>query len=273
MPILKRLNFLCVVLVGLFLTACQDNKEGCLDPNALNLDVSADVNANCNYPNLFLNISHRWISSGAEPDTLSFSLGSPYVLDSGDTLVVEDLDFYITSVWIGDMPRLTVFDSVERYDKSFLKDDLTIIAPGTIQNGVGHIRAYGDYSGLGFDLGFDDEWQAVDTSLLRRDEAGHPWFNSALKRSANSRFEGRLRFRVQPVDGDIVERTLSFVDMPQADVVLPDGDISNTQATNLTVNLLLKYDEIFQGDLLVTDTTQLKGDLWNNLASSFVLIK
>lgn len=263
-------NVLVALMVISLFIACQDNKEGCLDPNALNLDVSADENANCRYPTLGLNISHRWITE--TPDTVSFVLGSSYVLASGDTLVPMMVDFYISDVALGGADGLAVFDSVELVDGTFYRDDLTALDATTGNNEIGHVRTYGSYDGVTFHCGFADTWNSVDTAKLRRNDANHPWFDAALVSLNRMRFDARIKADIHRTDGSQVSRSFSFVDMPVSQVDLTAQTVNTAQASNVTLNVLLKYNEVFNVDILSADTTAIKERMWSNLSTAFAII-
>jgi hypothetical protein len=69
------LAFCCLVLF----CSCYEEREGCLDPAAVNYVVSADINADCNYPRLSFSVSHVWGDSIYSPDSFYYDADStPY---------------------------------------------------------------------------------------------------------------------------------------------------------------------------------------------------
>ena len=242
MNVRSRGSLLYLLSFILLSVGCLEQDEGCLDPNAVNLDVTADKNAGCNYPELRFNFSHRW---GPEGNSPLFRLNEPIVLSSGDTLRIRNFDFYISNAQIGEVAGLTVFDTVETNDRSFIMDDLTIVSPGTVRFVIGHVRDFGTYEGLEFQLGFEDVWNHVDTAVLKDTEPNHPWLQDKLRRGQIARRQMRVEYEIWSNVNDSISADLFLNLTPQMTIVTQDT-FETLQANHIDINLFLDYSLIFE---------------------------
>ncbi len=264
---------------SLILTGCLEKEVGCLDPNAINLNVGADENGGCVYPELILNVSHRWIDSMVSMDTtivdtVTFSLNTKYVLNNTDTVVFTDLDMYVSNVRIGDDPNLFVFDSVEQYDGTFIRDDLTVVAPNAFSFSTGHINEFGTYSGLHLTFGFSEEWRKVDTNLLRDLASAHPWFSESLRVGAVERDVLKMDYMIWAgtADPDTITRTIQ-ISGPREEQIVKSATLLTTQTNHINVGLFFDYSKLVSQMDLRTDTEEtIKSTLLNNMNAALSVI-
>jgi|GEM_PF-1211435 len=85
---MRKLMFCCWIIGLLLLHACYEEQEGCLDPVAVNYDVSADFNGGCTYPALSFSVDHQW------GDSL-FSYDSLYRDVEGDTFQIRFIGLFV----------------------------------------------------------------------------------------------------------------------------------------------------------------------------------
>lgn len=86
--IMRSLLFCCWLAGLLLLNACYEEQEGCLDPEAVNYEVSADINGGCVYPALSFSVDHQW------GDSL-FSYDSLYRDVEGDTFQIRFMGLFV----------------------------------------------------------------------------------------------------------------------------------------------------------------------------------
>lgn len=176
---MKFLNHIKAVLVYtgilfLGLQSCYEKVEGCLDINAVNFDVQADKNGECEYP--YLNT--KWIH---QADSFSFEYGKVYTNDLGSPFSVNTISFYLSGFKIinENGQEFSVNDEIELHIKSpgnvtsitnFI-DDFALILPGRSSARIGTFVGPGSYSALKFVIGVDGEANFADPTLLEED---HP---------------------------------------------------------------------------------------------------
>lgn len=153
--------FLPIILL---LTACYEPKDGCLDIEAANYDVSADnqCKACCQYPKLSVQVQH-YVVSPLNPDslfTMRYATMYQGLLDSNQFYTWERGRFFISDVKLvrvsGEevgvqdtviLPRIQG-DSVT-VENNFSKHDRDIIQAATI----GTMRTTGMFSAVKFTVG------------------------------------------------------------------------------------------------------------------------
>lgn len=78
------------LFLSLLISACGNKKEGCIDVNAVNFDVSAEENCCCVYPRMGLDVEYY---NGDRP------LADSVLLDAaGDTVLIDKLTFFISGL-------------------------------------------------------------------------------------------------------------------------------------------------------------------------------
>ena len=246
---------------------CLEKDEGCLDPNALNLDVTADENANCRYPDLRFNISHRWIDG----DTSIFRLNEARLLPSGDTIVFSAFQFYVNAIELGDKPSLRVFDSVQLQNGDFIKDDLTLIVPGTFQFVTGQVNEFGNYDGLKFDIGYSSEWNNVDTNYVEGIESNHPWLNQSMRADNNDRFACKLSYTIYQQDSVTREIRIGNEGGSQ---VLKSQPFQFPQANHAEIGLFIDYGALLSGLDLRNDSPEtIKESIFDNINDAIDIVQ
>ncbi len=260
-----KLIFTLVILVGL--SSCLEKEEGCLDPNAINLDVTADVNANCNYPNLRFNISHRWI----DQDTVNFRLDEQFVLDSGDTIVFSEFQWYISSIRLGGAEGLSVFDSVVTEEGTYISDDLTLLSASNFQLTLGHIDDFGEFDELAFDAGFNQHWKTVDTTELENLESNHPWLNETMRAEGGLRYQCKMSYVLY--NADTLSRSFGLSDSGETET-RKQGNFNIIRANHADIGLLIDYRQLLDGiDMRDQDEEGIKVLLLQNMNSAIQIVQ
>jgi len=264
------------LILGLFFIGCLEKEEGCLDPRATNLDVTADVSANCRYPALNLRVSHQWIANAGaiDADTTTFRLNQPYLLESADTLVVQNFDLLISDVRVGDAPGLVVLDSALTMDGTFIRDDLSILSPRTVQTTIGQLITFGTFVDLAFDIGYDERWLNVDTTWLRDENSSHPWFSSRFQLDNDVRSVCQFAYLIKDTAGDtVVQRNLRMAG-PEVTSIEQALTLNTIRATPVNISLFMDYSAILGNvNLLNADTVAIKNQVLNNIPDAISVLQ
>lgn len=155
-----------VMLLVVFLFAgCYNEKEGCLDPVALNFDVSADKDCCCTYPKLKLKVNYT------VNDTTSFSKLSYFEDVGGQVYKIESFAFFLSHVemkggageWIDgeDSSEQWVFDMQGMPQKVAVSSNVVLIEDTKLTYDFGKFADYGSYDSVRFVIGMDDLQKTV----------------------------------------------------------------------------------------------------------------
>ena len=258
----RLLSSFCILALLIMTEACIEKTEGCLDPNALNLDVTADVNANCSYPFLKFSFVQKW-------DEQVFRLNSRYALSTGDTLVVTALRSYISDVSLGGSQDLVVFDSIRRTDLDFIRDDLAIFNPSSLLIEMGHVNKFATYDSVSFSLGYDAKWIEVDTNYINDVETSHPWMEDNMRTELDERYTVRLGYKL--INQDTISRIISSIG-PKTMAMTKIGNFTTAQANHAVVKMLIDYENVFEGiDLREGTNDEIAEGVWRNLIDALSL--
>ena len=226
--------FLFLVLNSFY--ACTEGEEGCLDPDATNLDITADKNCCCTYPDISLDFSFTW-----GVDSVRFYIDSIYVLDSGDSLVIRDLRMYLSDVvFENDQLQLSILDSVVNSNSEYLTDDLMLLDLNKFIVSAGSRKGSGDYNKLSISLGANSNWLNVDTLEL---QDSHPWLEQALW---VDNVHGFGRFEYDLIDQDTSRFAHVFYD-PFYSTTTFEGDWNLQQAKNFVAKFNLDIRSLTDG--------------------------
>ncbi|MBP7273182.1 MAG: hypothetical protein KA974_05040 [Saprospiraceae bacterium] len=154
----QRLNYnilIFSILSCIQLTSCYESREGCLDANATNYDVSADENCCCQYPNLKLTLTHR-------ADTVFIYPDSIYTNNIGKSFSIKNFKYYISDVQlqktdgtvISNNDSLTVF-SYENGNiiQKKIWNNFVYVDRGVATTIIGSFSHTGQYSKVLFKVG------------------------------------------------------------------------------------------------------------------------
>jgi hypothetical protein len=261
------------MICAMSLMACLEKEEGCLDPNALNLDVTADVNANCDYPSIRFNVSHRWIRP-MEGDSLVFRLNQLVnVPASEDSVIFSSIRFYLSNVVLGGSEALVVMDSIRLTDDQYVENDLMLLSTASFQFATGDINRFGTFNGLEFDVGYDQEWIDVDTSFLQNKNRSHVWFNNVM-RNDEVRYRCQLDYTIYgPAMVDTVRRVMGL-EGPGVKGIVKTGNFNVSQANHADVDLFLDYRRLFQDvELRQADSVDMMEQIINNIQAALHVVQ
>lgn len=156
-----RYKYLLYILtIVFFATACGEKKEGCLDIIAANFDASADNDCCCTYPNLVMNVTHKF------DEDLTFRLDSAYTYNGIDSFVVKDMSLLFSKVHPikDDVIYLTEdtihinIDDNQGAERLEIEDNFVLVKPNRFRYEIGTFSKPDTYDeieltfGLGGDL-------------------------------------------------------------------------------------------------------------------------
>lgn len=274
--IFKWIGAITMIMV-LFLAACKDPVEGCLDVEAVNYDVSADDPCPdcCTYPNLSLAISHRY------QDSILFSYDSTYHIGGTnfDTRF-EKVAFYLSDFRLVNIDNTDSLEVVETIEldligggTSTFKDDYTFISRSnsSFEYEVGEIRSSGSFSTLRFTVGIAGDAANGDALSITNEEHPLALGTDSLWTASNGYIFHQIIVVPDtlnpPVDSvEIInisgQNNLAFVELPyELDIAL---------GFDVTIPLKIDYEKWFSGINFVGDSTdQIIDSIVNNTTNAF----
>lgn len=175
---IKHSNILIFITSFFILIACYENKEGCLDINATNFDVSADISCDdcCNYPLLRINVLHR--IKDAQLDTFyNLVIDQAITLDSIHFFNVKNIRYYIsdvklkradgTLVGVNNEIELSVTPPNADTIPFFQEDNFALISRRTPRNNnIGTLSQNGDFVGVQFKIGLAENINQTNPNLV-----------------------------------------------------------------------------------------------------------
>ncbi len=161
--------FLTIIVI-LFLSACYEPQEGCLDPLAKNYDVSADEAGNCKYPGLIIELEQMY-------DSLTFFPGRPLQAGGVDSIKIDTLQCILSAYSLLNRDGMREYTTSRRTivqedgSKLNVRDDLIAMKASRSSYTVGEFAKPGRYDSLRFQAGLPAGWKKVDLNTL---PGGHP---------------------------------------------------------------------------------------------------
>jgi hypothetical protein len=261
---------LVILISFLFLPACYEPVEGCLDPAALNYDISADKDCCCEYPNLVLSIEHVIF------DTLTFRFGDTLSLN-GQAVIFNRFQFFLSDIHlkVGANTRsvddqLTFLANTGGGGTEEVKetDDFLLASRNTNTYEVGTFPYPGNYDSLSLFLGLNPPAQfAIPESF----PDGHP-----LSITSDSMY----------VDGNYQMLSIELVRfLPQADTLQlevseplrlalgkPDGGFLQVlNGFDATLPLKIAYDDWLRDVNFTGGKQQIVDQIVKNTSNAFSL--
>ena len=171
---LRSIVFVILGLQAFLLIGCYEQQEGCLDPNAVNFDPSADLNTDCKYPSLNLTFDANGPERGFSYDSVFYdSEGIPYeIVYAG--IYVQAFEIEVD----GSFQQLSGIEhSVVQSEGAEISyaEDVSLLEPRTFTNTIDSIIQFEAFEsvrtkiGLG-ELGKIDTAQIPERSVLSSSE-------------------------------------------------------------------------------------------------------
>ncbi len=241
----KASVYLYLFLAILFMQACYEPSNGCLDPNASNYDVSADEACEdcCTATSLTLRLESMY-------DTLSFGFNDTLINNFDQRFLVKNLQYFIDDVTLigDDMQQFRVQDSVTLtfadQDSFAIVDDLLFVSPVLPSNSVGVFDDFISYDSLQFTFGMD---QVYFDAL--RDELPHDY---SLVSDADTMYiedlqrYSQLRILIQTnADDSLSLDTFDILDTELSFKIHSALDTTFVRGENITITRSVDYKKWF----------------------------
>lgn len=254
-----------IFLLVLILASCYENEDGCLDIQATNYDVSADIPCDgcCKYPTLKLKLYQS-------NDTLSLKLGDTITNNLGHQVRLLKYVYFVSNVAVTiDEKQYYVNDSLAFWDGSdttWVKNDIFRVRRSTPTYTIGDFRTSGAITNISFDIGIPASVEGKEI-LTTTDNALYTDSDS-LRQSDYTYIIQRL----QVATGDNLQDT-SIVDVPALfgpRSVSISIDTASIQGKDKVIDLKVDYRHWFD-DIDFTSNTQseISKRLMDNLSESF----
>jgi len=232
----RYLFLLLASLVLLHTWGCYEEQEGCLDPMAVNYDVSADINADCVYPTLSFSVDHRWGEQIYSPDSFyRDAAGNPFqLLFFG--LFVRELEVDTGTAWAS-------LNSSRR--DWLLVNNAIVDAPAPVgfiqaryfKNDWGELEFFGAYDSVRMQLGLG----SIETADPLQLSESHPLnIRPQMYDTSEQKYYGWvLRFRTDTASGTPIRQLTS---LPEEQVEWSQAaDGTFIPATNASLIFSLDY--------------------------------
>lgn len=255
------------IALVLLLAGCYEPKEGCLDPQAVNYDVTADEACTdcCSWPSLRLSVKHRYAPPD-QPDTLvTLKYHEPLQVwpDTSHPFYLERFRFWISHVHL--LSQNGEVHQVEETLPVSLPDGTTIALEDnyavadrdifTTQT-LGTVRADGYMTGVRLRMGLDSLERALEPTSL---ESGHPlrtWADSILFDADQGYFSGRAWVVPDTSMTDTLD--VAWLQPVELELAL-DEPVFLPKGSHITVTLVINYTELFDGiDFAATTADELR---------------
>ena len=269
--------------------SCYEPKEGCLDLEATNYDVTADdpCNGCCNYPALNIAFRHLYIPPDLLDTTIFFRYNNFYPVPDNplDTFTVERTRFFLSNIRLvrPDGSELHVMDSITidvngtstRIADNFAKVDRDIFQ--TVN--IGTIITEGKFSAVRFNVGLDDfllntDPESVPTTSQLNVRNDTLLYMDTINISYLSALVVFNQDTIAVQDSTVVQifEQTNLIEVPFEEVFQLDPGF------NIKVTIDINYWQWFQGiDIKNTDQNQVNAALRNqileNIAASFSIFK
>lgn len=150
-----------IIMMGILYASCNTRIEGCLESNAENFDLNAELACDgcCTYPSMGLTLTQRWGDENfSNADTLADMHGQPYK--------IEDLRYFLTTwSWTNDAGERFTVDSVENECNNIAfryTPDNVIIDTRKFAYTFGTIREHPVTDAVYFSLGLTRDFSCLD---------------------------------------------------------------------------------------------------------------
>lgn len=243
-------RFWLLGFVGLVLAVgCYEEQEGCLDPVAVNYDVSADINADCEYPRLSFSVDHRWGEETYSPDSF-------YTDAVGDTFQLRFFGLFVRELAVDTGLNWTLLNPTERnwrlINNAMITETEAIgfIQAQNLQSNWGLLDFLGSFDGLRMQLGLGP-LETVDPAEV---SSNHPLnIRSQMYDTLEQAYYGWvLRYRTDTASGTPIRQITSA---PGQEIEWSQS-VSGTfpPAVNSSLVFELDYAELL-GEFRIDDST------------------
>lgn len=230
------------LFIGLVISSCYEPREGCLDPLAVNYDVSADINADCTYPRLNIAVAHLWQDG-------SFSYDSTYLDNAGNPFQIKFMGFFLRNFELlvdnNFVPVSGKVNHVRLQDGRIYAypEEIVLVESRNFQSGIDSITVFDPWTAIKANIGLD-ELSRADSSAL---PSGHPLNkrNAMSPDTSNLYFDYALSFL--PDTSDAESRRWIYGTVADTSTITFFDERMFEPAMNAELIFNLYYDRLFSG--------------------------
>ncbi len=259
----------CLLPGLVFVPACQEPVEGCLDIRATNFDPRADRDCCCQYPNLVLDLRYR---AGGE----NFQLNTDFTLEDGQVVQFRKAAFYVSGIGLYSgseffLPQDTVYvfrDAGGVRDSAAITGNAFIVNRSGFSIAAGTFTTEGSFDRLRLVAGLEEQFLQNNITLTPPGNVLALQADSLHTLGPAGYLHARITYYLPGAD---IERTIEIdaAAFDGVEVLLPISLESVTGADRRVV-LEVDYLELFRGlDLLDDDDAALRAGTWANVRSMF----
>jgi MbnP len=265
-----------IFLFVLSISNCKEKIEGCLDIEADNFSVSADLPCPdncCTYPRLSFEIAFRW-------DSIPLGYNQPYNMSFDTVIKITKTKFYISNIRLtNDAESFKVLDQVElsvnddNLTGAIFTDDFSLVSRDftSFDYDIGEIRGSGTFDTLRFFVGLDELANKVEPTSA---PDGHPL---SIQADSMWNVENAYIFNKLIVIPDTISdpptEPLQFNITGSGnlkEIVLPFR-VDLEVGTNLKVPIIVDYFKWFQGINFEVDSAMVVQKIVNNTSKAFFI--
>lgn len=276
----KTTRNLIVLLMMSICFACYENQEGCLDINASNFNVMADIacEACCELPELRLSVQHN-ISDSVIDTLYRFNLNQLYGVDRMDSFQLSEVRFLLSDIQLRrddgelvgvantrDFVFLNSRDTVvQRLDDNFVAISRQNISTRTI----GITNAPGTYEGIQFRLGLPETIDGTLPSVL---PDNHPLADTIWYDEESRQFDVLQLTLVRPMLADTLIIGLTAEELRETIVL--DLPFDTRVGFDIVLSIRVDYRTWWRGiNINGATVEQIKTKLIENIPTSFELVE
>lgn len=259
----------------LFLSACFEPREGCLDIEATNFDAAADDNCCCIYPALRLTLLPRY-------DTLIWKPDTAYEYAPGKWFRIKQAVFYLSdfqlvqngaAIPVSDTLGLATYGASGDTVREVFTNDFQLIRRTSVNYAVGTFRPAGAFESIRFRVGLPDAAQRIIPELT---PAGHPLRpqTEGLWLGQDTGFVALKLVITRDTFDTTAPDTLLFSYPDFTSLVIQNDDaFRHESGYNFSLQLVADFRELFRNvDLTTGDISAWKTRIIANLPTSLRVI-
>ncbi len=259
----KPRNSWLALLLGLTVWSCYEKVDGCLDADASNFSIVADIDCGCcEYPNLVLDINHIY-------DTLSFNVGTTYHNALGQPFSINHFALFVSDVQVRrDTQWLNVTQTIDisstTGEVTAEPDDATVLSRTGFQFEVGEFTNSGHFEQVQFLLGLSEPELSADPEDF---EEGHPLAPDGPLTEAAQYHLFELGIVRDTATMEIDTITLAA---DQGQGISINFDLTTSRGSDLRIPITVDYARWFENlDLLTDDAAALAEKIVDGIPHSF----
>ena len=220
-----------VLFAAWAILSCEAYREGCMDANATNFQISNQVPCCCEYPLL---IFQTTLTSSGE--TRAFT--DTFTHHTGEQFLIRDLRFIASDITLRDsLDR--IFTPTDTFDNYMISPDILAVDVFNLNSKGGEFMTNGRFTSLDFVL---DRPGSLADKTHRDFPLEHPFRDSMFYDFQRNDWHV-FKITVEIVDQGLLQIQLTSGEMPVP--LMVSGDWTKRLGADLTVNFRMDVDALF----------------------------